>query len=42
MNIITPVLAMHGRVGSRVLLLLMAVAALALVLAYWPGKTTSK
>jgi len=38
----TPILAMHGGFGGRGFLFLMVVAACALIIACWPGKSETK
>jgi hypothetical protein len=38
----TPMLAMHGHGADRGVLFLIAVVALALIIACWPGKSESK
>jgi hypothetical protein len=39
---IIPMLAMHGRLAGRGLLLLMVIAVCALIIASWPSKTQMK
>jgi hypothetical protein len=38
----TPILAMHGHLAGRGVLFLMVVAACALMIFCWPGKSESK
>jgi hypothetical protein len=38
----TPILAMHGHVATRGILLLMVVAMGALIIACWPSKSETK